>query len=222
MPRRPRSRRRQSHISSPAATCWASPRRGPARPLPLRCRFCSASPPGTPPALARKTARCLVLTPTRELALQIRDSFKRLRAPSRAACDSDIRRRRPGAAGRRDDARRRYPGRDAGAAARPDRARSYQAGSRRDIRARRSRPHARHGLHSRRQKDRRDAAEPAPDLAVLGDDAARHRPACGRRSSTTRYGSRSRRRRRPSNRIDQRVMFVERADKRACAVRNAT
>ncbi len=29
-----------------------------------------------PPALARKTARCLVLTPTRELAVQIRDSFR--------------------------------------------------------------------------------------------------------------------------------------------------
>ena len=41
--------------------------------------------------------------------------------------------------------------------------------ARRDARARRSRPHARHGLHPRHQARARAAAEAAPEPAVLGD-----------------------------------------------------
>ncbi|MGH7029289.1 MAG: DEAD/DEAH box helicase, partial [Stellaceae bacterium] len=44
--------------------------------LPILQRLVAEHRPPGPSALARKTARCLVLTPTRELALQIRDSFR--------------------------------------------------------------------------------------------------------------------------------------------------
>jgi ATP-dependent RNA helicase RhlE len=44
--------------------------------LPILQRLAAERRPPAQPALARKTARCLVLTPTRELALQIRDSFR--------------------------------------------------------------------------------------------------------------------------------------------------
>ena len=44
--------------------------------LPILQRLSADRRQPAPPALARKTARCLVLTPTRELALQIRDSFR--------------------------------------------------------------------------------------------------------------------------------------------------
>ncbi len=44
--------------------------------LPILQRLAAGQRPLGPPAIARKTARCLVLTPTRELALQIRDSFR--------------------------------------------------------------------------------------------------------------------------------------------------
>ena len=44
--------------------------------LPILQRLAAERGAPAAPALARKSARCLVLTPTRELALQIRDSFR--------------------------------------------------------------------------------------------------------------------------------------------------
>ena len=98
----------------------------------------------------RGTTRALVLTPTRELAAQILEDLQR---PRRAHADhrrGRLRRRRHGAAGARLPQRRRRHRRHARAAC------SITSGSRtrkldrpRDPRARRSRPHARHGLPAR-------------------------------------------------------------------------
>ena len=62
-------------MSSQAATCSASPRPAPARPPPSRCRSCIASG-RTAAAPGPQSCRALVLTPTRELASQIAESFR--------------------------------------------------------------------------------------------------------------------------------------------------
>ena len=58
--------------------------------------------------------------------------------------------------------------------------------ARRDARARRGRPHARHGLHRRRPPHHRGAAAQAAEPDVLGDDAARDRASWPTRSWSTR------------------------------------
>ncbi len=111
--------------------------------LPILQRLAAEKPAAT----RRKTARVLVLTPTRELAAPDRAELPRLRPASRHARHRHLRRRRPAPAGRRAGARRRHPGRDPGPPARSDRAGARAARRRRDPGARRGRPHARHGLH---------------------------------------------------------------------------
>ncbi len=88
---------------------------------------------------------------------------------SRAAV---YRRRQPGPAGAEPGARRRRPGRDAGPPARPDEPGPGAVRQPRSLRARRGRSHARHGLHRAGEAHRREAAERAPDPAVLRDHAA--------------------------------------------------
>ena len=103
-----------------------------------------------------------------------------------AALDRRLRRRRHQGAARNRPRRRRNPGRHAGPAARPHRAQERLSGPGRDLRPRRSRPHARHGLHSRHQADHGaaagdgEAAEPAVLGHVQQRDQEARRPAAER------------------------------------------
>ena len=76
---------------------------------------------------------------------------------------------RPGARAR---ARRRRADRHPGPPARPLRARRHPAERREDPGDRRSRSHARHGLHPRCRAHRRPAVADAPDAVLLGHHAA--------------------------------------------------
>ena len=77
------------------ATCSASRRPAPARPPPSRFPCCSSlpRPSGRP---APRTARALILAPTRELAVQIDESFAQPTAGTCGSPRSSSRRRRPG------------------------------------------------------------------------------------------------------------------------------
>ena len=79
-----RSRRPPSPTCSPAATCSASPRPAPARPPHSPCRCCSTWQANPRHRIAIAT-RALILAPTRELALQIEDSLRRLGGQQTAA-----------------------------------------------------------------------------------------------------------------------------------------
>ena len=85
-----------------------------------------------------------------------RRQLPHLRPAPAASRRARHRRRADGPAGPRARERRRRPGRHAGPPARPDAtSRAVTLDQRRDLRARRSRPHARHGLHPRHPQDRR-------------------------------------------------------------------
>ena len=97
--------------------------------------------------LERKTCRVLVLSPTRELSSQILDSFDTYGRHLGAQHDARHRRRAHGQAGARADERRRRAGRHSRPPARPREQQCAAAQPGRSPRPRRSRPHARHGLH---------------------------------------------------------------------------
>ena len=162
----------------PAGISAASPRPAPARRPPSRCRSCSAWPRSRA-APVRKGCRVLVLSPTRELASQIAESFRtygrHLRLSTTVVFGGV-----PIGKQERALARRGHPRRDAGPAARPRRAPVAEPARRRDPRARRGRPDARPGLHPCAEADRRAAPEGAADPVLLGHDAERDR----RRSPT--------------------------------------
>ena len=124
----------------------------------------------------------------------------RLRPLHRPAPLRDLRRRQPASAGRRPAARHRPAGRHAGPPARPDRTGIRLARRHPLLRARRSRPDARHGFHPRHPADTSAAAQRAADALLLGDDALGHRHAGQFDAPTTRCTSPSRLRRRSSRR----------------------
>ncbi len=112
-----------------------------------------------------------------------RGGDRRLRQAHGAPLDRRLRRRRHTPAASDRARRRRDPRRDPGPIAGPHRAEIGLPGPGRDLRARRGRSHARHGLHSRHQADHgaaagdREATEPAFLGDVLQRDQEARRPA---------------------------------------------
>ena len=140
----------------------------------------------TSPSPARHPVRALILTPTRELAIQVEESIRTYGKYTNLRSTVRLRRRRHQAAAADRARRRRDPRRHAGPPARPHRAEERLPGPGRDLRARRGRPHARHGLHPGHQADHGAAAGhgEAAEPAVLGDvlqrDQEARRPAAER------------------------------------------
>ncbi len=106
----------------------------------------------TSPSPARHPVRALILTPTRELAVQVEESFRTYGKYTNLRSTVvyggvDIKQQLAScAAASRSSSPRRPP-------ARPHRAEERLPGPGRDLRARRSRPDAGHGLHPRHQAD---------------------------------------------------------------------
>ena len=103
---------------------------------------------------------------------------------------------RPGQGARKG---RRRADRDAGPADGPVRARQDPAHRLQPAGHRRGRPDARHGLHPRHRGNLHQAAQAAPDAAVLGDDAAADQEAGRQVPDRTPRRSRSRARRPPTS-----------------------
>ena len=177
------SRSSSSPTCSPAATCSPSRPPGPARRSPSACRWSTGSPP-TPAARA-----ALVLAPTRELASQIVDELRAARPRPQPLRRRRLRRRRHREADRATRQRAHIlvatPGRLEDLLQR----RAFTLDHVQHARARRGRPHARHGLPPGRRPHRRavpapsarrcssrprSTARPAASPRAYTRDAARH------------------------------------------------
>ena len=138
---------------------------------------------------AQKACRVLVLSPTRELSGTNRRQLPRLWPAYPPARDRPGDRRRVDrAAETLARARRRRAGGDTGPSARSGEPARAAPRPSRGAGARRSRPHARHGLHPRHPPHRRHAAERAADAVLFGDHAAGNRQAL--RANAARSGAR--------------------------------
>ena len=128
--------------------------------------------PAPPPAPAPRAApRALVIAPTRELVVQIRDDARGLLgAATGLSTLRRVRRHRLPQAARRRPAGARPAGRNAGPAARLRAAGRDDFRGRRDPRHRRGRPHVRHGIHQgpALHPPPLPAVRPAPVDALLG------------------------------------------------------
>ena len=133
--------------------------------------------PAVRDARGRLPIRALILTPTRELAAQVEESVRIYGKYSSSRSMVMF-----GGVGMQPQidklqARRRHPGGHARPPARPSRPAHAGPEPRRDLRARRSRPHARHGLHPRHQEGAgHRAAEEAEPALLAPPSATRSRP----------------------------------------------
>ncbi len=126
-----------------------------------------------------KTCRVLVLSPTRELSGQILESFnaygRHMRLTSALAIGGVPMGRQVRSLMQGVDVMVATPGRLLDLV----QSNGLKLSQRRVPRARRSRPHARHGLHQRHPQNRRQAAAQAPDPVLLGHHAEGHRRSRG-------------------------------------------
>ena len=122
-----------------------------------------------------KTCRVLVLSPTRELSGQILDSFnaygRHIRLTSALAIGGVPMGRQVRSVMQGVEVMVATPGRLLDLV----QSNALRLGSGRVPGARRSRPHARHGLHQRHPQNRRQAADQAADAVLLGHHAEGHR-----------------------------------------------
>ena len=137
-----------------------------------------------------KACRVLVLSPTRELSGTDSRKLQRLRPPYAPDFGAGDRRRADGTSGPLDHAGRRSHGGHARPPARSRAKQRLEARQCRVSRARRGRPHARHGLHQRHPEDRFQIAGQTPDAVLLGDDAEGYRRTRPTRCCAIRRGSR--------------------------------
>ncbi len=146
-----------------------------------------ASAPVGPGRHRRRPIRVLVLSPTRELASQIADSFSRVwpaHGPKHAVVFGGVSQGPQAQALRQGvDILVATPGRLLDLMTR-----DTSISRHRNARPRRSRPDARHGLHPRHPASYRRAAREAADADVLGDHAERKSGGSPTRCCTTRFG----------------------------------
>ncbi len=209
-----RFRRASSPSSWRAATCSRAPRRAPARRPASLCRCCSGLS-ASAPSEGRRRIRALILTPTRELAAQVEDSVRRYGkyVPLRSAVvfggvsiNPQISLLRRGV-----DVLVATPGRLLDHASQAQR----RSARRRDLRARRGGPDARHGLPARHPPRHRIAAGEAPEPTLLRHVPRRHPRRSRASCSTIRRASRSTPPNATAERIEQLVYHVEKSSKRA-------
>ena len=147
--------------------------------------------------------RTLILEPTRELAAQVEEAFAKYGVNHKLNLALLI-----GGVSFGDQEAKITRGADVliatpGPAARLRRARQDPAHRHRDPRHRRSRPHARHGLHSRHRAHLQAGAVHPPDPVLLGDHAAGNHPRSPSSSCTIRCASKSPGPPRPATNITQ-------------------
>ena len=146
-----------------------------------------------------KACRVLVLSPDPRIVGTDSRQLQRLWPPHAPDLGAGDRRRPDGTPGPLDHAGRRSHGRHPRPPARSRAEQRAEARTGRVPRARRGRPHARHGLHQRHPEDRRQAADQAADAVLLGDDAQGYRRT--RRGDAAGSGAR----RRDPGRLDRRA-----------------
>ena len=175
-------------------TCWASPRRAPARPPHSPCRS-SIGSPQKPPARC-KGCRVLVLSPTRELATQIAESFRsygrHIGLTVTVVFGGVGHRPQVKALARGVDVLVATPGRLLDHSRRPQ----PHLGGHRDSGSRRGRPDARSRLPAADPAHCRQPLEKPAEPVLLGDHATARSTSWPRSCCTIRRGSPSRRRRR--------------------------
>ena len=206
----PPSRPRPFRSCWRAAICWALPRPAPARPQPSRCPCCERLSQDRAQPAKPRSCRALVLSPTRELASQIDESFRTYGRNLKAHARRGLRRRRRSASRSRSCAAASMSSwRHPAASSISSNAARRHARQGRDLRARRSGPDARSRLHPRHPQDHRHAAARSARTCSSRPPCRRKFPASPTVCSPIRCASKWRPSPPPSSASNQSVIHVD-------------